>query len=341
MVVAQSMQPSTTAAPPLVVDCSPDHAGMVLRVAGMSVLERILREAARRDVTKAVLVGNAADLPALPKLALDVEVIAPADATALPDAATRVEGDVLLDTKVTKANRRTVEWQMLQTCRRPYDGPTDKYILRSISLRITRVLTLFPISPNMVTFCAMLMGAAAVVLLAMGTVTGVAIAGGLMFTNVIFDSIDGELSRVRHMGSKLGMWLDGLSDDIIDNALVAGMGIGIGGIWMYIGIAAALGRAFSAFVTQMGAAAAGYPGDPMAFRWWFETEGASAEEAYDDKLTLLGALRSLGRRDTYMFIFAVACVATFPQVAFGLGVMNCTVYFALACVHLIARRGRW
>ena len=37
------------------VDCSPDHAGMALRVAGMSVLERILRTAARRDVTKALL----------------------------------------------------------------------------------------------------------------------------------------------------------------------------------------------------------------------------------------------------------------------------------------------
>ncbi len=339
MVVAVAMQPTTQAGSTLIVDTSPEHAGMALRVAGMTVLERILRDAARRGVTKALLVGNRSDLPPLPVLDLEVDVVAP-DAP-LPDDAARVAGDVLLDTKVTKTNRRGVEWQMLQTCRRPYDGPTDKYILRSISLRITRVLTLFPISPNLVTLVAMILGATAVGLLAMGTMQSVAIAGGLMFANVILDSVDGELSRVRHMGSKLGMWLDGLSDDIIDNALVAGMGIGIGGVWMYVGIAVALGRAFSAFVTQMGAAAAGHPGDPMAFRWWFETEGASAEEAYNDKLTLLGALRSLGRRDTYMFIFAVACVATFPEVAFGLGALNCTIYFVLACIHLIARRGRW
>lgn len=323
----------------VVVDCGPERSGMALRVAGMSVLERILREYARRGVTKALLVGNADDLPNLPALPLQVTIV-PASSP-VPDDAEHIAGDELTDEPVTAANRRAIEWQLLQTCRRPYDGPTDKYILRSMSLRITRVLTHTPITPNMVTFVAMLLGTAAVVLLAMGTVASVAVAGVLMFANVILDSVDGELSRVRHMGSKLGMWLDGLSDDIIDNALVAGMGVGIGGIWLQLGIAAALGRAFSAFVTQMGAAAAGHAGDPMAFRWWFEKEGASAEEAYSDSLDLLGALRSLGRRDTYMFLFAIACVATVPQAAFALGVANSVVYFCLACVHLIARRGRF
>lgn len=339
MVVAVAMQQPSKPGSLLVVDCAAGHEGMTLRVAGMTVLERILRDAARRGVTKALVRGKRSELPVLPPLALEVEVVAP-DSPA-PAGAAVVAGDELLGEKVTAASRRAIEWRVLQTCRRPYDGPSDKYILRSISLRITRVLTRTSITPNMVTMVAMVLGAVAVVLLAMGSYTTVAIAAGCMFANVILDSVDGELSRIRHMGSKLGMWLDGLSDDIIDNALVAGMGIGLGGPWLYVGIAAAAGRGFSALVTQLGAARAGHPGDPMAFRWWFEKEGASAEENYGGGLTLVGALRSLGRRDTYMLLFSIACVAGFPQAAFALGVVNGAMYFGLAAVHMIARRGRW
>ncbi|MEO8840744.1 MAG: hypothetical protein ABI591_30490 [Kofleriaceae bacterium] len=41
--------------------------------------------------------------------------------------------------------------------------------------------------------------------------------------------------------SKLGPWLDNLSDIIVDNVFLIAVGHGLGGIWQTFGICAALG----------------------------------------------------------------------------------------------------
>ncbi len=310
-----------------------------MRVAGMSVLERILRDHARRGADSAVIRGDGRALPPLPDLPIDVTVAA-YDAP-VPEGATRVRGDELLGVHIAdEHSRRAVEWALLQTCRRPYDGPGDKYISRAISLRITRFVSRFEVTPNQVTIVAGVLGLAAFALACVGTFPAISVAGVLMIAQVILDSVDGELSRIRHMGSKLGMWLDNLSDDVIDNLLVIGLGIGIGGTWATVGVLAALGRGVSAVVTYLGARAAGHPGDVMAFRWWFEHDVSSPTEAYDKPLSLGTAMRALGRRDSYMLVFGASCILAIPQVAFALGVVNCAVYFSLAVIHLVARKGR-
>jgi phosphatidylglycerophosphate synthase len=309
-----------------------------MRVAGMSVLERVLRDGARRGQSRAIVRGDAAALPRLPALPIDIDVVAP-DAD-VPADAERVRGDALLGRPLaSERERREVEWALMQTCRRPYDGPGDRYVIRSLSLRITRALTRTALSPNHVTLFAMAIGGAAVALAAAGGCPAIAIAGALMIAQVVLDSVDGELSRIRHMGSRLGMWLDNLSDDVIDNALVAALGIGLGGPWAIVGLAAAAARGFSALVTYLGARALGKPGDVMAFRWWFES-AETPEQAYAQPLSPGTALRALGRRDTYMLVFGASCIATVPEVAFGLGVINSAVYFGMAVLHLIARKGR-
>ena len=283
--------------------------------------------------------GNPSELPSLPSLPMDVRVV---DATtAMPPDAKLVRGDELLGVQLdSEEARRGVEWALMQTCRRPYDGPGDRYIGRAVSLRITRRLSHTSVTPNQVTFVALLLGMFAFVLAGIGTWPHIFFAGLLMFAQVVLDSVDGELARVRYMGSKLGMWLDNISDDLIDNLLVIGLGWGIGGSWAEVGIVAAIARGFSALVTYKGASAAGSPGDVMAFRWWFEENASGPVEAYERQLSLVAALRSLGRRDTYMLVFAAACAVNLPELAFALGVTNCVTYFGLAVVHLVVRRGR-
>ncbi|RMH45214.1 MAG: CDP-alcohol phosphatidyltransferase family protein [Deltaproteobacteria bacterium] len=322
----------------LVVDCPPGAPGPRMRVAGMTVLERHLRDGARRGHTRAVVRAAAGDVPPLPPLPIDVS-FAPPDAPAPPDAEV-VRGDELLGVRLDgERARRAVEWALLQTCRRPYDGPGDRHVIRPISLRITRALSRTAITPNQVTAVALALGLAAAALAAAGGRAATAVAGALMLAQVVLDSVDGELSRVRHMGSQLGMWLDNLSDDLVDNLIVAALGAGLGGPWVAVGAAAALARGFSAWVTYRGARNVGRPGDVMAFRWWFE-DGDTPEQAYGATRGPLEAARALGRRDTYMLVFGAACMAGVPQIAFALGVANSVAYFALAAIHLIRRRGR-
>jgi len=326
--------------PVLFVDIPTGAPGAAMRVAGMSVLERILRGRARDGYSEAVIRGEPADVPRLVDLPMAVTVVEPG--TPRPPGSESIAGDVLMGVTIDRPSvARRVEWALLQTCRRPYDGPGDRYVIRSMSLRVTRALSRFPITPNQVTIAAMIIGLLACLLLATSGAAGIALAGALIVAQVVLDSVDGELARVRHMGSKLGAWLDGVSDDVIDNLLVVAMGIGIGGGWGWLAVVAAVGRGFSAFVAQMGAAAVGRAGDVMAFRWWFESDAASPEEAYDQPVSPMTVVRSLGRRDSYMLVYGVSCLIGLPEVAFALMIANGFAYTALAVIHLVVRRGRF
>jgi hypothetical protein len=49
----------------------------------------------------------------------------------------------------------------------------------------------------------------------------------------------------------------------------------------------------------------------FAFRWWFESDKQTADDVYDPKAITTG-LRSFGRRDTFVFIWMLACLVDFP-----------------------------
>jgi phosphatidylglycerophosphate synthase len=162
-----------------------------------------------------------------------------------------------------------------------------------------------------------------------------------MFAQVVLDSCDGELARIRHLHSKFGMTLDNTSDDVIDNLFLACVGIGMGGVWMIIGVTAASMRALVALWTHVAVALAGKPGDVLAFKWWFDEADETLAERYDTGTSLLSVLRAFGRRDLYCLIYAGSCAAQVPVVGLFVGVVNALVHFALLVVHIgITARAR-
>jgi phosphatidylglycerophosphate synthase len=305
-----------------------------MRVCGMSVLERLVRDALRRGHTRVLVRGDAARLPSL--LKLPVELLAP-DAEAPADAQC-VAGDVIEGVQIVdEASRRRAAWALMQTCRRPYDGPGDRYVSRHLSLRISLWLTQFPVTPNQVTLVSVVVGLVACWLAARGSFVG---AGLLLLLQVVLDSCDGELARIRHMGSKLGMWLDNLTDDLVDNGFLIALGFGMGGPWRAVGLLAALARGFNALIVYRGAAAAGKPGDVMAFRWWFEAQVQETVDLYQRPTHPLLHLRALGRRDLYVLIYCASCLLGWPVVALGLGSLVGGGYFALSLAHLYFKAAR-
>jgi len=309
-------------------------ASMVL--GGMTVAERVLREAARAGATRAIVRGDA--LPPLPRLPLEVERI-PAAAEP-PAGAVAIDGTVIAGVQISDAaTRRRAARALLQTCRRPHDGIGDRYVIRAISLRITSVLCRLGARPNQVTYANIAVGLAACAAAARGAF---AAAGALILLQVVLDSSDGELARLRHLHSRFGMLLDNASDDLIDNLFIATLGVGLGGIWAPIGIAAAAARGAQSAMIHIVVARRGQPGDVLAFRWWFDREDDALAERFEVKLTPGQVLRSIGRRDLYVLLWSAGCLAGVPIAALGLGVILAAAQLGLTLIHVTVtlRAGR-
>jgi len=314
----------------ILIDWPRGAQGPTLRIGGMTLIERHIREAAGSGAS-VVVRAPTQHVSHLRVDGVDFLVIDITDDAPTHDE--RIEADHLLGIRVTdSASSRRAEAALMQTCRRPYDGPADRVLIRPVSLQISRLLTRLPIRPNHVTALTAVLGLVACALVTMPTTVNLVAAGALMLVAVVLDSVDGELARVRHMGSQSGMWLDNVSDDILDNVFVACLGFGLGDHWLWIGLAAAAGRSICALVIYAGAAKLGKPGDVMAFRWWFES-GSDTEAVFGNPWSPLTMLRSLGRRDVYVLVWAGSLLALQPFIAFALGVINSAVYFVLAVLH--------
>lgn len=306
-------------------------------VGGMTVVERVLREAAKTGADRAIVHG--ARIPALPPLEIAVEVRGPGEPP--PADAEPIDGATIAGVTISdEESRRRASRALWRTCRRPYDGLGDRYVIRAISTRLSRVLCRLGATPNQVTVVNILIGLVACGVVVAGTHAAFAIAGVLMFAQVVLDSCDGELARIRYMHSRLGMILDNGSDDLIDNLFVAMMAIGIGGIWAWIGVGAAVARSFSALMIHVDVARRGKAGDILAFQWFFDTQGEALSDRFETKDSIAGTVRAFGRRDLYVLVWTVTCLAGVPLIGLVLSVALSIVYFCLAVAHLVVMRRR-
>ncbi len=307
-------------------------------VGGLTALERRIRELAKAGATKAVVA--AAPVAIARPLPIPVEYVAPGSAA--PAGAQRERADVIAGVElVDEAARKRAEWALIRRMNKSFEGPVDALINWRFSMRITRVLARrsLAVTPNHVTIVAILVGMTAAGLMAHGGWAFVAAAGVLLELNSILDSCDGELARLRYQYSKLGQWLDNLSDDIVDNVFIIAAGIACGGVWQWLGLAAAGGRWLVSIVTYVSVYRATGTGDIFAFRWWFESGAQTVDDVYDPK-AITTWLRSFGRRDTYVFVWMLACLAGFPYWVVGHGLLIAAVNDALLVLHFIVFRSR-
>lgn len=310
-----------------------------LVLGGLTAIERRVREAAKQGAARAIVAGAPVAFPR--PLPIPVEFVAPG--APAPEGARRERADVIAGIElVDEAARRAAEWKLIRGMNKAFEGPVDALINWRFSMRITRVLARrsLAVTPNQVTVVAILLGLAAALVATGGGYAMIALAGVMFEANSILDSVDGELARLRFQYSKLGQWLDNLSDEVVDNAFVVGVAWSLGGIWLPLALGAAGGRLVTALVVYTDVYRRTGTGDVFAFRWWFERESASAVEIYDPRSPLTW-LRSLGRRDTYVFLWSIACVAGFPYWVVGHAAGIAGIYLVLlALQHTVFRRRR-
>jgi phosphatidylglycerophosphate synthase len=305
-------------------------------VGGLTAVERRIREVAKAGATRAVVA--AAPVEIARPLPIPVEWVAPG--SAVPEGAQRERADVIAGVElVDDEARKRAEWALIRRMNKSFEGPVDALINWRFSMRITRVLARrsLAVTPNHVTVTAIVVGLLAAFLVSRGGWACVAAGGVLLELNSILDSCDGELARLRYQYSKVGQWLDNLSDDIVDNVFIICAGVGLGGVWPWLGLAAACGRWLVSIVTYVSVYRATGTGDIFAFRWWFERGAATADDVYDPK-AITTWLRSFGRRDTYVFVWMLACLAGFPYWVIGHGLVIAAVNVSILVLHFTVFR---
>jgi choline kinase/phosphatidylglycerophosphate synthase len=201
---------------------------------------------------------------------------------------------------------------------RESDGPVSRYLNRPLSTRLSMALAPLRLSPDLMSFVALLLGLLAAVLLAAGE--GV-VGGVTAHAASVVDGVDGEVARLQIRARPRGAMLDGVLDRLADAAIIAGLGL-----W-------ALSRAASPSVVLVLAVAA--------------TAGALLSMATKDRATALGLAPAperglaflLGGRDGRLLLVALGSLAGRPTLT--LMAVSATSALSLALrLLLVGRRPR-
>jgi CDP-L-myo-inositol myo-inositolphosphotransferase len=206
--------------------------------------------------------------------------------------------------------------RLLDTARKPTDGPVARRFNRPISLATTRWLVRWGVSPNgatLMAFTAGLLGAA----LACSTSWPLLVAAAVLVQlGSVWDGCDGELARLTFRRTKFGAWLDTITDNVRILALVAGATVGVyrrSGQWavLAVGGIAVFGAAvlYSVMNDYMRRTRAG--GSQLAVLAAVEEERSSLRR--NRFLRFLVSIRGLARQDVVLALAALSLAANVPH----------------------------
>ena len=217
--------------------------GAVMRVGGLRVIDRTLRQIAKlRDVKVTVVSDGSIRLPKRLPAHVEVRETQNPGATVRELSAqledpivvgvdvVRVQGNRLdRGTRVVdRASRRLAEDAVFDDLMRGDLGIVARFINKKISFRLTRYLLVnLPFTPNMITLLAAVVGVFGAFLVSTGTYENVLMGFALAQLQSILDGCDGELARVRFQQTAIGEWLDTIVDDFLNLAFVLAIGVAL------------------------------------------------------------------------------------------------------------------
>ena len=127
----------------------------------------------------------------------------------------------------TVSERRAATTLHLLSLSKVTGGVIDRLVMRPVTRRWTRVLCRTPVTPNMVSIFSIALGLVAAYLVSLPEVGAGMWAGALLIAVRFIDCVDGELARLKYMGSRFGAWLDTMGDGVGIFAFVLG-------VWMHV-----------------------------------------------------------------------------------------------------------
>ncbi len=204
---------------------------------GLPLARRTVLSARRAGFSRVAVVGaDAALAAALEGAGADLVASAPPDALCLPWNVVanvkdlRALGSGFADVGVPVTGAADVpraEKHLLRGLIKDEEGFMSRHFDRSISLAVSRRLANTSVTPNQMTYVAVLIGLVGAPFF-LSARPSVQVVGGILFLlHSIVDGCDGELARLKFQESRWGGVLDFWGDNIVHIAVFAAMGIGL------------------------------------------------------------------------------------------------------------------
>jgi phosphatidylglycerophosphate synthase len=193
-----------------------------------------------------------------------------------------------------------VERRMLAALHSADDGPiVDRFVNRALSVWLTRFLISLPVTPNQVTAASFAAGVLGAWLLG-GEGMLASLAGLALFQlSVVLDHVDGELARLKFLYSRLGKWLDNVSDHLVGLAVIGFLTRRVGAPGM------------AAHFAMLGlAAAVGVTGAFLVVFWWSLSGRRRIPRTTAPARLLAPVLAALANRDGF-------CLALWVMILLG------------------------
>lgn len=102
----------------------------------------------------------------------------------------------------------------------------DLIIYRPLGFLLVKLIYKTSITPNQLTFLALIAGAVAGYFFSLGTAQSFAIGAALYFLFNVFDCSDGQLARLKRNGTLAGRIIDGIADYVSGILVYVGIGMG-------------------------------------------------------------------------------------------------------------------
>ena len=242
--------------------------------------------------------------------------------------------------KVTsRKEAKRATWKMLWQLQWRPGGVVAKYLNRPVSIPLSYLLMNTPVTPNITTFVAFVVGAIGVAALFMGGYWNVVLAGILLQTNSVLDGIDGELARIRLKTSDFGAYFDSVCDEILNALLFIGIGYDLSrttGVpyYLYIGLFTGV-MAFLYSLTHWHCKWK----HGLGLYWWFEAY--KPRKQVQQSTSFFSYFKKLFWKESYLFIFMVSAFFSFQQILLWIALPAATAVFVLLFIHIIIKRARW
>ncbi|MBI3073500.1 MAG: NTP transferase domain-containing protein [Deltaproteobacteria bacterium] len=235
----------------------------------------------------------------------------------------------------TPGSKPIAEKMLLDGLRKPlHDGVVSSNINRHVSLAITRRLAKTNVTPNQISAVCALLAIAAAVLVAQGGYFAPLLGAFLFQWNSIIDGVDGEIARVKFLGSKTGEWVDTLVDDGSNIVFFVGMTVGavretgdnfyaaLGGVTLALSLAAT--ALMYRRLIQIGS------GDLNLFAWEFDTKADERRSTNP-----LSKLKLLMKKDFFVFMFFVLALFGVLRAGFWLYVVGMPIVFVAVVLQTV------
>jgi hypothetical protein len=310
--------------------------GAQMRVGGMRVVDRAIRQLARlRDARVVIATDGTIPLPRRLPPNIQRRDIAGDGAAALaalheelgPETKSVGADTVWLMPGRFDRGLRVVD---TATCRAAADsvygelqhdppGIFDRLINRRLSIKLTRLLFAnLPVTPALLTLLAGFIGVYGALMIANGSTFDVVVGFAVLQGYIIVDGCAALLARVRLHQSGLGAWLDTMTGDFIRIVLTLAVGRAL---WGHGGTALDMKIAVVAAALTLLYAVFAYrelvrqrEGDVSKLRWWF-AYGQTLRTMSGTGSQSIKVLAMVGRRDAIVAVgLALAAVDQLPIV---------------------------